>query len=70
MSAVGIRLVGGPADGMEIVIPGDPWDPPRTYEIMHALPRDGLRRLTYGRELNPGDDGPLWHYRHLDEPAA
>lgn len=69
MSAVGIRLVGGPADGHELTIPGDPWDPPQTYEVLHFSLQEGKRRLVYGRELNRGNDGPLWFYCYLEGSA-
>ncbi|MGW2100399.1 hypothetical protein ACWCPX_22385 [Streptomyces olivaceoviridis] len=60
MSSVGIQFVGGPADGRVLAIPGDPWNPSHTYELRNA---EG-QRLFYRREVNPGDDGPLWHYRY------
>ncbi|KUN37691.1 hypothetical protein AQJ30_15515 [Streptomyces longwoodensis] len=60
MSGVGVQFVGGPADGRLLAIPGDPWNPPHTYELRNP---DG-DRLMYVRALNPGDDGPLWHYRY------
>lgn len=67
--SVGIQFVGGPADGTLLVIPGDPMDPPKVYdEIISA--QTGCR-LAYRRTVNPGDDGPLWHYVYEgEEPTA
>jgi hypothetical protein len=70
MTGVGIRLIGGPADGRDFIIPGDPMNPPQTYEIMHASLGQGARRLTYSREANLEDDGPLWFYRYTSGRAA
>lgn len=61
MNSVGIQFVGGPADGQLLVIPGDPWNPPHVYDQMANA---SGRRLVYRREVNPGDDGLLWHYRY------
>ena len=73
--SVEIELFGGPAHGMRVVIEGDPMNPPHTYELLHpptwreledADPETPVepRRLTYRREVNPGDAGPLWVYRY------
>ena len=73
--AVEVELVGGPADGMRHVVQGDPMDPPVTIEVKQApdwreienLSPDELvpvRTLTYRRTPNPGNEGPLWHYRY------
>jgi hypothetical protein len=79
--SVGIQLVGGPADGYEVVIPGDPMDPPACWEVFAASgniwatagqgqpPSAGVRELIYRREVNRSDDGPLWLYRYA-EPTA
>lgn len=80
--SVEIQLVGGPADGKLVVIPGDPMDPPLTWEVYGApsgrtwatakqgqATGAGMSRLIYRREVNPEDDGPLWLYRY-DEPTA
>ncbi|MEU2264954.1 hypothetical protein ABZ568_00570 [Streptomyces olindensis] len=61
MSGTGIQFVGGPADGQLLVIPADPWNPPHLYDQMSKA---SGRRLVYRREVNPGDDGPLWLYRY------
>ncbi|PWI05015.1 hypothetical protein DIZ27_41830 [Streptomyces sp. NWU339] len=58
MSSATIQFVGGPADGRLLAIPGDP---PHVYDQM-ATPSG--HRPVYRREANPGDDGPLWHYRY------
>lgn len=81
--SVGIRLVGGPADGKDVVIPGDPMNPPPVWEVFAAASGSiwatakqgqqsgaGMRKLIYRREVNPDDDGPLWLYRYGDEPTA
>lgn len=65
MSSVGIQFVGGPADGQLLVIPADPWNPPHVYDQI----ANANGRLVYRREVNPGDDGPLWHY-HYDRQAS
>lgn len=63
MRSVGVRFVGGPADSMEFIIPGDPMDPPVKYDLLHASLAGGSCRVTYWREVNPEDEGPLWLYR-------
>lgn len=65
MRSVGIRFVGGPADGKEFVIPGDPMDPPETCDVFQPSPV-GVVRIEYRREVNPEDEGPLWLYRHTE----
>lgn len=65
MRSVGIRFVGGPADGKEFIIPGDPMDPPETCQVFHPGP-SGILPITYRREVNPEDEGPLWLYRHTE----
>ncbi|MFE2424665.1 hypothetical protein [Streptomyces hokutonensis] len=60
MNAVGIQFVGGPADGQLLTIPGDPFNPPHTYELRNIHGH----RLIHRRHVNPGDDGPLWHYHY------
>lgn len=62
--SVGIQFVGGPADGQLLVIPADPMNPPRLYEDLVSA---NGHRLIYRREVNPGDDGPLWHYHYEGE---
>lgn len=57
-------------DGREAVISGDLMDPPAEYEVMQCSLRGGARRLTYARQLNLGDEGPLWLYRYARECAA
>jgi hypothetical protein len=64
---VEVRLVEGPADGTDLVISGDPMNPPETYQIMHASNGHGVRKLVYRREVNPGNEGPLWFYRYDGE---
>lgn len=68
--AVGVRLVEGPAHGLELVIPGDLMNPPQTYEILHSSLAHGTRRLAYVREINLDDSGPLWFYRYTGESVA
>lgn len=72
--SVGIQLVGGPADGREVVIDGDPMNPPPTTEVLvpetPSWRENGARRVPeirkalYQREANPSDDGPLCLYRY------
>lgn len=77
--SVSILLVGGPADGKEFVIGGDPMNPPPTTELLAPevlnwrefdaghIPE--IRKLLYRREANRADSGPLWLYRY-DEGAS
>jgi hypothetical protein len=65
--SVEVQLVGGPADGVLLVIEGDPMQPPHTYELVSAV--DG-RPLAYRRTVNPGDTGPLWHYLFSERPVS
>ncbi|MGA5599617.1 hypothetical protein ACPCUF_01025 [Streptomyces griseoincarnatus] len=60
MIAATVEFVGGPADGRLTVIPADPFNPPLYYELRTP---DG-DRLIYRCEVNPTDDGPLWHYQY------
>lgn len=63
--SVEIQFVGGPADGTLLVIPAtDPTNPPKVYDQL--ITQSGAR-LTYRRTVNPGDDGPLWHYIYEGE---
>lgn len=70
MSSVGIQLVGGPADGRLLVIPGNPANPPRVYDgLIYEM---GTRRLIYRRadgrgvlgRRTPGAEGPPWRYQY------
>jgi hypothetical protein len=78
--SVGIQFVGGPADGKQLVIDGDPMNPPPTTEVLvpEALnwreldsgqPPE-IRKALYRREVNAADDGPLWLYRYDQQPSA
>lgn len=72
--SVDIQLVGGPADGREVVISGDPMNPPPTTEVLVSeavnwrqldsgqVPE--IRKALYRRRVNAADDGPLWLYRY------
>ncbi|QDN57371.1 hypothetical protein [Streptomyces sp. S1D4-20] len=78
--SVEIELVGGPADGKQLVINGDPMDPPLTTELL--APEDfnwrefeagrapETRKLLYRREANAADNGPLWLYRYDQQASA
>lgn len=77
--SVEIELFGGPAHGTRVVIEGDPMNPPITYELLQAPTWRELenadpetpvepRRLTYWREANRLDAGPLWVYRYEETP--
>lgn len=68
--SVEVQLVGGPADGVDVVLPGDPMDPPSHVELKHLAMGSSVRTLTYSREVNPGDEGPLWLYRYTEGRAA
>jgi hypothetical protein len=77
--SVGIQFVGGPANGKQLVIEGDPMNPPSTTEVLvpEALNRRQLdsgqvpeiRKALYRRAVNAADDGPLWLYRY-DQAAS
>ncbi|MFK0018210.1 hypothetical protein [Streptomyces sp. NPDC090798] len=80
--SVEIELLGGPADGRRIAIQGDPLDPPLTHKVFQAVHSGnvwttgrqdqsssaGMTLHLYRREVNRGDDGALWLYRH--DPSA
>ncbi|MFE0472584.1 hypothetical protein ACFW2V_13315 [Streptomyces sp. NPDC058947] len=63
MMGVGIKFIGGPADGRLTFIPEDPMDPP----LLHELLMVSGRKAMYERQVNPGDQGPLWLYRYIAE---
>lgn len=78
--SVGIQFVGGPAHGKQLVIDGDPMNPPLTTAVLeppsfnwreleagHVLE---IRKALYRREVNPSDDGPLWLYRYDRQASA
>lgn len=69
MNSVGIQLVGGPADGRLIVIPGDPANPPRVYDgLIYEM---GKRKMIYRRADGRGilgrrasDAETPWRYQY------
>lgn len=79
MNSVGIQFVGGPADGKQLVIEGDPVNPPLTTEVLEPPSFNWreleagqvleIRKALYRREVNLSDDGPLWPY-HYDRKAS
>ncbi|MGQ5576751.1 hypothetical protein [Streptomyces sp. ECR3.8] len=78
--SVGIQFVGGPADGKQLVIDGDPMNPPLTTEVLEPPPFNWreldagrmpeIRKALYRREANASDDGPLWLYRYDRQASA
>lgn len=73
--SVEIELFGGPANGMRVVIEGDPMNPPIAYELLQpptwreveqADPDAPIepRRLIYRRQVNTFNEGPAWVYRY------
>jgi hypothetical protein len=68
MNTVEIELFGGPAHGMHVVIPGDPMDPPATYEMQQAPVRqeEEPRRLVYRRDFDTLGK-TLWVYRYEEQ---
>jgi hypothetical protein len=78
VSGIGIELVGGPADGEQLVIPGDPWSPPSEYLVaiapdwraVMAAPGDELVPLRVGVYRRAGvgaAGGPMWSYAWAGE---
>lgn len=68
MESVEIELFGGPAHGRHVVIPGDPMDPPATYEMQQAPARHDTepRRLIYRRDFDTLGK-TLWVYRYEEQ---
>jgi hypothetical protein len=58
----------GPAHGMRVAIPGDPLDPPATYEMQQASTRQGAepRRLVYRKGFTTLDKA-TWVYRYEEQ---
>lgn len=65
MSAV-VRLIGGPGDGTTVALPTDAAGTPPVE--FFAYTANGP--VTYDREVNPDDDGPLWQYRYCAPKEA
>ncbi len=80
MNLAGAIFIGGPAHGeireMETGPDGNPpsevqaYLPPPLHAVLPAYEADPAttlqnRTVTYRREVNPADDGPLWRYMEV-----
>ncbi|WP_060905344.1 hypothetical protein [Streptomyces scabiei] len=78
--SVEVQFVGGPADGKQIVLDGDPMNPRLTTEVLQPSPLNWheldagvvppIRKVLYRREASASDDGPLWLYRYDERASA
>lgn len=68
VESVEIELFGGPAHGTHVVIPGDPMNPPNTYELQQAPAHRETEphRLVYRKDFDTLGK-TMWVYRYEEQ---